>query len=410
VALSSAPAAWPVCPTPRPATRGTARETQTMVYLDNAATSFPKPEPCFREALEEYFRMSASPGRGGYDAAVQAQERVQEVREQVAAFFGAEGFVTCFAHNATDALNTLIQGLVEPGCHVVSTRLEHNSVLRPLHHLREAKVCEYDLVGFNQDGLVEPEAVAQAIRANTKLMVLNHASNVTGVVQPVAEIARICRERGIPLILDASQSAGSAPICMRDWGVSGLAFTGHKSLLGPTGIGGLVIDPELDARSSRFGGTGVDSASPLHAREYPERLEAGTINLLGILTLCRCLEYLQDPESEEAARREEELHKRLVEGLMELEGVTVHCPGFGPGRISLVSFDLKDWPPHDAGMVLDGDYGIAVRTGLHCAPLAHQDLGNGEAGSIRVSLGRYNTSADIEALLDALKEMLNAKS
>jgi cysteine desulfurase family protein len=380
-----------------------------MIYLDNAATSFPKPEHCFREALEEYIQISASPGRGGYDAAMLAQERVQEVRDQVAVFFGAQGFITCFGYNATDALNTIIQGLVEPGCHVVSTRLEHNSVLRPLHHLRKAKLCEYDLVGFNQNGMVEPKAVAQAMRPDTKLVMLNHASNVTGAVQPVAEIGRICQERGVLLILDASQSAGVVPIRMREWGVSGLAFTGHKSLLGPTGIGGLVIDPELEVKPSRFGGTGVDSDNPLHSMDYPERLEAGTINLLGILTLGYCLAHLQSPEAQQAAKRERDLHQRLVEGLHSLDGATLHCPGFGPQRIPLVSFNLKNWPPNDAGMVLDGDYGIAVRTGLHCAPLAHRDLGNGEAGSIRASLGPYNNGADIEALLAALSEMSKAK-
>jgi cysteine desulfurase/selenocysteine lyase len=381
-----------------------------MIYLDNAATSFPKPEHCFKDALDEYLGLSASPGRGGYDAAIQAEDRVREVRHQVAAFFGAKGFVTCFSYNATDALNTLIQGLVEPGCHVVGTRLEHNSVLRPLHHLRQAGVCEFDLVGFNQDGLVEPEAVARALRPETRLVVLNHASNLTGVVQPAAEIGRLCRERGIALILDVSQSAGAAPILMREWGVSGLAFTGHKSLLGPPGIGGLVIDPSLEVRPSRFGGTGVDSATPLQSPDYPERLEAGTVNLLGILTLSRCLDYLQSTEARTAAQNESELHQRLVQGLQELDGVTVHCPGFGPGRIPVVSFNLKAWPPHDAGMVLDGDFGIAVRTGLHCAPLAHQDLGNGEAGSIRVSLGRYNSGGDVEALLDAVAAMLKMKS
>jgi cysteine desulfurase/selenocysteine lyase len=380
-----------------------------MIYLDNAATSFPKSELCFMQAFAEYLHTSASPGRGGYDAAMQAEERVQEVRDQVAAFFGAEGFMTCFSYNATDALNTLIQGLVEPGCHVVSTRLEHNSVLRPLHHLCEAGLCEYDLVEFNQNGIVEPEAIAQAFRPNTRLVVLNHASNVTGTLQPAAEIGRLCRERDIPLILDASQSAGATPIRMAEWGVSGLAFTGHKSLLGPTGIGGLVIDPKLDVRPSRFGGTGVDSASPMQSLEYPERLEAGTVNLLGVLTLSRCLEHLQSPEALADAQNESELHQRLVEGLQGLEGVIVHCPGFGPGRIPVISFNLKGWPPNDAGMVLDGDYGIAVRTGLHCAPLAHQDLGHGEAGSIRASLGPFNTNADIEALLRALSEMSRAK-
>ncbi|KMY66283.1 hypothetical protein AAU61_17565 [Desulfocarbo indianensis] len=381
-----------------------------MIYLDNAATSFPKPQRCHEQALSEYFQISASPGRGGYDAAVLAQERVRAVREQVAAFFGGEGFVTCFGYNATDALNTLLQGLVKPGGHVVSTRLEHNSVLRPLHHLREAGVCTYDLVPCNRLGLVEPEAVARAIRPATELVVLNHASNVLGTVQPAAEIGAVCQERGVPLILDVSQSAGVTPIRMRQWGVAGLAFTGHKSLLGPTGIGGLVLDPALEVRPSRFGGTGLDSASPLPSREYPERLEAGTVNLLGILMLGRCLDYLQTPEAQEAGRREATLHRRLVEGLQDLAGVTLHCPGHGPQRVPLVSFNLAGWSPGDAGMVLDGDYGIAVRAGLHCAPLAHEDLGNGDAGAIRASLGRYSTGEDVEALLSALAEMLGAKS
>lgn len=377
-----------------------------MIYLDNAATSFPKPEACFQQALTDYFELGASPGRGGYDAAVQAQSEVRAVRERVAAFFGGDGFVTGFAYNATDALNTLIQGLVPRGCHVVSTRLEHNSVLRPLHHLHQAGACTFDLAPFNAQGMVEPEAMAKAMGPNTRLVVLNHASNVLGTVQPVAAIGRLCRERDIPLILDVSQSAGVVPIRMREWGVAGLAFTGHKSLLGPTGIGGLVIDPELDVRPSRFGGTGVDSASLLQSQDYPERLEAGTINLLGILTLNRCLEHLHGPEAKEEEARERELHRRLLQGLAALDGMVLHCPGHGPERIPLVSCNMDGWPPGDAGMVLDGDYDIAVRAGLHCAPLVHQDLGNEQSGSLRISLGRYNTSADVEALLEALAAML----
>lgn len=379
-----------------------------MIYLDNAATSFPKPEACFRQALEEYFSLGASPGRGGYDAAVRAQARVGEIRRQVAAFFGAEGFVTCFGHNATDALNTLIQGLVRPGGHVVSTRLEHNSVLRPLHHLRQAGVCSLDLVPFNTQGIVEPAAVGQALRGDTCLVVMTHASNVLGTVQPVAEIGRLCRQRGVPLVLDVSQSAGVVPIHLRDWSVSALAFTGHKSLLGPTGIGGLVMEPGLDVRPTRFGGTGLDSLSLMHNLDLPERLEAGTINLLGILTLGRCLEHLQGPQAQAVAEQEKQLHRRLLEGLAALEGVKVHCPGQGPARLPLVSCNLAGWEPGEAGMVLDGDHGIAVRTGLHCAPLVHQDLGHGAAGSLRVSLGPYNTGADIEDFLEALRAMLGS--
>lgn len=379
-----------------------------MIYLDNAATSFPKPAHLIRQALEEYLALGASPGRGGYDAAVEAQQRVEQIRKQVAVFFGAKGFVTCFGYNATDALNTLIQGLVRPGMHVVSTRLEHNSVLRPLHHLSRAGVCSFDLVPFNGGGLVEPDAVAKALRPDTGLVVLNHASNVLGTVQPAADVGRMCCERNIPLILDISQSAGVVPIELSRWGASGLAFTAHKALLGPTGIGGLVVAPDLQVKPSRFGGTGVDSISPFHSQGYPERLEAGTVNLLGILALGRCLEHLQGREARESALRERNLHRRLVEGLGEIEGVTRHCPGFGSGRVPIVSFNLKGWTPGDAGMVLDGDYGIAVRTGLHCAPLAHRDLGNGEEGSIRAGLGIYNTEEDIDALLSAVSAMAGA--
>ncbi|MCF8031948.1 MAG: aminotransferase class V-fold PLP-dependent enzyme [Desulfarculaceae bacterium] len=377
-----------------------------MIYLDNAATSFPKPASCFREALDAYLAAGASPGRGGYDAAVAAEHQVIAVRRAMAAYVGAPDYVTCFAANATDALNTLLQGLVRPGDHVISTRLEHNSVLRPLHHLREAGIISFDLAPFNAYGVVEPRALEALFQPNTRLVMLNHASNVLGTLQPAAEIGAICAERGVPLLLDASQSAGAAPIDLLAWKVSALAFTGHKSLMGPPGIGGLVLDPALEVRPSRWGGTGVDSESVLHSREYPERLEAGTINLLGIMTLGRCLERLATPEAAEAAGREAMLHARLVEGLAALEGVTVHCPGSGAGRIPVVSFNLEGWPPHDVGMVLDGDYEIAVRTGLHCAPLLHQDLGHGAAGSVRVSLGPFNTAPDVEALLAALSEML----
>ena len=377
-----------------------------MIYLDNAATSFPKPGECFREALEAYLAAGASPGRGGYDAAVSAEREVDAVRRKLAALFGAPDFVTCFAANATDALNTLLQGLARPGDHVVSTRLEHNSVLRPLHHLAEAGVISFDLAPFNGQGVVEPQAVAKLIKPNTRLVMLNHASNVLGTLQPAAEIGALCAQRGVPLLLDVSQSAGNAAIDMRAWKVSALAFTGHKSLLGPPGIGGLVLDPALEVRPTRWGGTGVNSESVLHSRDYPERLEAGTINLLGIMTLGRCLELQSGPEAAEARQREAALHARLVEGLLALEGLTVHCPGFGPERIPVVSFNLEGWPPHDVGVVLDGDYEIAARTGLHCAPLLHQDLGNGAAGSVRLSLGRYNTDQDVEALLAALAEML----
>jgi len=257
-----------------------------MIYLDNAATSFPKPAQCLRRALERYLQGGASPGRGGYDLAVEADAAVSTVRRKLCRFFGAgEDHRVCFTYNATDALNIVIQGLLQPGDHVVSSRLEHNSVLRPLHHLQRTGRIRFDLVPFNPDGFIEPETVAAAIRPATKLVILTHASNVLGTVQPVEEIAAACRAQGVPLILDASQSAGAIPIGVKAWGVQGVVFTGHKSLLGPTGIGGLILSPGLNPEPTRFGGTGVDSKSLFHTQEYPYRLEAGTINLLGVLGL-----------------------------------------------------------------------------------------------------------------------------
>lgn len=330
---------------------------------------------------------------------------MNRVRRQVAEFFGGRGFITCFGANATDALNILIQGMLEPGCHVVSTRLEHNSVLRPLFHLRQKGICTFDLVPFNGRGQVEPEAVARAIRPETCLVVVNHVSNVLGTVQPVVRIGNLCRERDIPLILDVSQSAGVIPVHMQKWGVAGLAFTGHKALMGPSGIGGLVIDPALPVEASRYGGTGIDSAKLQHSPEYPERLEAGTLNLLGILTLGHCLTRLNSSESTQAVQKEHELLFHLLEGLKEIDGVVVHCPDPDLDRIPLISCNLDGWSPSDAGMVLDGDYEIAVRTGLHCAPLVHRDLGNGESGAIRISLGPFNTTADLKTLFRALTAM-----
>jgi cysteine desulfurase/selenocysteine lyase len=373
-----------------------------MIYLDNAATSFPKPAECFRRALELFLIKGASPGRGGYDLAVEAEGMVLDVRRRLAAFFGADDFwPTCFSYNATEALNTLIQGLARPGGHVVSTRLEHNSVLRPLHHLATDGVIDLDLVPFDGQGLIDPDRIAAAIRPQTNFVVITHASNVLGTIQPAAAVGRICRERGVPLLLDVSQSAGATPIRMKDWDVAGLAFTGHKSLLGPTGIGGLVIRPDLDVKPSRFGGTGVDSSRVWQDEAYPSRLEAGTLNLLGILTLDACLDFLESDEAAAARRREMVLFQRLWDGLSEMTGVQVYGAGPEVDCLPVLSCNVAGRRAEDVGLILDGDFEIAVRTGLHCAPLAHQDLGTGESGSVRFSPGPFNTEADIEAALEA---------
>jgi len=373
-----------------------------MIYLDNAATSFPKPAECLQRALDRYLQIGASPGRGGYDRAVEAETAVSTVRKKLCRFFGAdEAHRVCFTYNATDALNLLIQGLVQPGDHVVSSRLEHNSVLRPLHHLQRQGRISFDLVPFNPDGFIEPDQVSAAIRPATKLVILTHASNVLGTVQPAQEIAAACRARGVPLVLDASQSAGAVPIRIQDWGVQAIAFTGHKSMLGPTGIGGLVLSRELDPEPIRFGGTGIDSRSPYHTMEYPYRLEAGTINLLGILGLEASLDYVDQSYTTSYAR-EMSLLGKLRDGLGALPRLRLYAADRLDRHLPVLTCTVANHHCEDVAAILDGDFGIAVRAGLHCAPLVHQDLGTLENGAVRFSLGPFTTEAEIDAAVHAM--------
>ncbi len=374
-----------------------------LVYLDNAATSFPKPRECLDRMVETYARLGASPGRGGYDLSVEASTLVDDARRQLADLFDAPNPErVVFAANATDALNVAIQGMVRASDHVVSTRLEHNSVLRPLWHLREAGRIEFDLVPFDAQGLIDPADVARAIRPATRLVVVSHASQVLGTVQPVAEIAAVCAERGVPLLVDAAQTAGQVPVLLAAWGVSAIAFTGHKALLGPTGSGGLVVAPGAALASTRFGGTGVESASLTHTQSYPHRLEAGTINLLGIVGLAQGLGYVRAQGMAATHLREMALARRLREGLAALPGVTVYSPLPRDEDVPIVTCNVAGIAPIDVGAILDADYGIAVRTGLHCAPLVHQDLGTAEQGSVRFSPGCFTTAADIAWALEAM--------
>jgi cysteine desulfurase family protein len=347
--------------------------------------------------------MGVSPGRGGYDLATDAEALVQRTREKVAGFFGAvDPNRVIFAANATDALNLAIQGVLAPGGHVVATRLEHNSVLRPLHHLREKGWIDYDLIPFDGRGFVNPDDIAGAIRPHTRLVIVCHASNVLGTVQPIPEIGRICAERGVPLIIDATQSAGLVPIDMRGWRVAGVAFTGHKSLLGPCGIGGLVLDPGLEIASTRFGGTGVDSKSLVHTQTFPHRLEAGTLNLLGIIGLSAGVDYILKEGIEAIHGREMALLKRLYEGLSQLGRVELYGPGNRSSHVALMTVNVRGIAPEDVGMILDGDFNIAVRAGLHCAPLLHEALGTYPQGAVRFSLGPFNTAEDIDRTLEAM--------
>ncbi len=384
--------------------------SRDLIYLDNAATSFPKPSQVLEQMVETYARLGVSPGRGTYDLAMEAAEFVTHAREQVTAFFGSsDPDRAVFAASATDALNLAIQGLVSEGDHVVSTRLEHNSVLRPLFHLKERGSIDYDLAPFDGAGLVDPSDIDRAIRPNTRLVVLCHGSQVLGTVQPVGEIAAVCAAHGVPLLLDAAQTAGQVPVDMQAWGVSAVAFSGHKALLGPSGIGGLVVTPDLEVRSTRFGGTGLESHSLRHTQSYPQRLEAGTANLLGIIGLSLGLDYLQRLGLNESRGREMALIRRLREGLVSTPGVSVLSPAPRDGDLPLLTCTVDGMDPEDVGAILDADYGIAARTGLHCAPFVHADLGVDPVGSVRFSLGHGNRDEDIDRAVEAMAQIAGRK-
>ncbi len=377
-----------------------------IIYLDNAATTFPKPKEVLDRMADVYGRYGVNPGRSGYDLCMVAGDLVYETRKALAAFFGGkvpERLV--FAANATDALNLAIQGLLEPGDHAITTTVEHNSVIRPLNHLRRDRQVAVDFVPFAGDGLVDPDEIARRFCPNTKLVVINHGSNVIGTIQPVAEIGRRCRERGIRLVVDAAQTAGVIPIDVEAMHIDVLAFTGHKSLLGPTGTGGLYVGEGVEVRHTRFGGTGVHSAHPYHLDEYPYRLEAGTANVLGIAGLYFAQQYLARRGIAEIYRHEMELFARLQSALADVEGVTLHGTTSLAHRLPVLSFTLAGRDPADVGSLLDVDFNIACRTGLQCAPLIHEQMGTAPRGTVRLSVGPMNRASDVEAAIAAVKEI-----
>lgn len=374
-----------------------------MIYLDNAATTFPKPQPVLKEMFETYARLGVSPGRGSYDLAVQCEHYVHRARGRICSFFGGDSpDRVVFSCNSTDALNTLILGLIEPGCHVISSRLEHNSVLRPLHYLRGQGLITFDLAPFDGKGFIDPQDVTALVNPATKFVILNHASNVLGTIQPVTEVGRACADRGIPLILDVSQSAGVVPINMRDMHVDAVAFTGHKSLMGPTGIGGLVLRDGIDIRPTRFGGTGFESWSSEHPEAYPYRLEAGTLNILGIIGLSAGLQYVAQRGVANIHNNEISLLHTLRDGLASLKRVRMYCSENLDNHIAVLTCNVENLDPDDFAAILDGDFNIATRSGLHCAPLVHEDIGTSPRGGVRFSLGPLNSGEDIATALSAV--------
>ena len=383
---------------------------EELIYLDNAATSWPKPDPVYDFMVEFYRQCGVNPGRSGFDKAIEAGNIVEDLRKRLTEFFGGDTDAPerlCFGYNATDALNLIINGLLDEGDHVVTTNVEHNSVIRPVNHLVRDHGVEATFVPFNGAGFVEPDEIRKAIRPNTKLVIVNHGSNVLGTIQPVAEIGKICKEADVTFAIDASQTAGAVPVDMHEMNIDVLAFTGHKSLLGSTGIGGLCVRKGVDIRHTRAGGTGVRSAYPYHLDEYPFRMEYGTPNMVGIASLWAAQNWIKEQGGISAIYQDEmKLAHQMVDGLKGIEGVTVYCCDNLDNHLSTITMNVDRLEAGDVGIMLDVDFNIATRTGLHCAPLVHEQIGTMKIhGGVRFSIGAFNTETHIAKAVEAVSEI-----
>jgi len=377
--------------------------TKSTIYLDNAATTWPKPEEVYRAidlAMREH---GANPGRGSYRMSVDAQRLVDETRQQVCRLFNAPAPErVIFTLNCTDALCLVLKGLIKSGDRVVSGPFEHNSVARPLYTLgcRGARVS---VVKPTKTFGIDLDHFRELCRDRVDYVVISHVSNVTGCVAPIKEIAGITHERGGLLILDAAQSAGDLKIDMQELGVDVLAAPGHKGLYGPMGTGVLVLSAPLPVEAFREGGTGFQSERPEQPTDYPWRLEAGTINLGGIAGLAAGIRFVGSAGVSVNAKHEALLAQALVDQLRQVDGVSVFCdpiPCTGVLSFRLLAADVTL-----TGTILDESFGIAVRTGLHCAPAAHRAIGTFPEGTVRVSFGRFNTSADVDTLVAAVRQI-----
>lgn len=375
-------------------------------YLDNAATVFPKPKEILEGMLRAYQNYGVNPGRSGYDLCLIGGDIVQSTREKLTRFFrGDSPERLCFTYNASDSLNLLILGMVHEGDHVISTCLEHNSVIRPLNCLQKNGTIEVEYVPCGSDCVIDPQEIVKKVRRNTRLVVVNHGSNVVGAIQPVAEIGKICREREIRFVVDTAQTAGVVPIDIEEMYIDALAFTGHKSLLGPTGIGGVYVAKGVVVDHTRFGGTGVKSAYPYHLEEYPYRLEIGTVNILGIAGLGLAQDYLVSRGIENIYQHEMELFSRLQEGIQNISRIQIHGTTSLQNRLPVLSLTVDGLDPSDVGTFLDVDHNVACRTGLQCAPLIHDQMGTSPRGTVRLSVGPSNTVDDVNAALDAIQDI-----
>ena len=375
-----------------------------MIYLDNAATTLHKPQQVI-DAVVHAMQSMGNCARGTHEEALDAARTVYDARVRLASLFGCPRVDhVAFTANSTEALNMAINGLIDPGDHVISTDLEHNSVLRPLYRLEAEHGAELSFVPADKLGNVDYADFERLMKPNTRAVVCTNASNLTGTVLDIERIAKTAHSHGALVIVDASQTAGCWPIDMKKMGIDVLCFTGHKGLMGPQGTGGICVKEGIEIRPFKVGGSGVQSYSRTHPAEYPSRLEAGTLNGHGIAGLGAAAKFISETGVENIHAKERSLMLRFYEGVKNIEGVTVYGD-FTKDKTAIVALNIRDYESGEVSYELSQGYGIATRPGAHCAPRMHKALGTAEVGAVRFSFSFYNTEEEIDEAVRAVAEL-----
>jgi cysteine desulfurase family protein len=384
-----------------------------MIYFDNAATSCPKPKEVIKAIIDFTENIGASPGRSGHRLSIEAGRILYQCRESLAELFNtSDPLRIIFTLNGTEAINLVLRGLLHAGNHVLTSGMEHNAVMRPLRELEKCGV-QVQVIPCSADGTLSPEDIEKAIKENTALIVLNHASNVTGTLLPIRSVGEIARKRNILFLVDAAQTAGSCPLNMEKDHIDLLAFTGHKALFGPTGTGGLVIGERVDIHRInplKTGGTGSHSESENHPDFLPDLYESGTPNIIGIAGLNSGVRYILKKGIMQIHQQEMSLTEKLISGLTEIPGVTLYGKAGIENRVAVVSFTVQNQSPSDIGLILDEEYDLMCRVGLHCSPAAHKTIGTFPIGTVRFSLSIFNTDKDIQKAIIAVRKITKGKS
>ncbi|ACV63827.1 cysteine desulfurase family protein [Desulfofarcimen acetoxidans DSM 771] len=376
-----------------------------VIYMDNAATSWPKPKAmlqAMQQFTEEY---GANPGRSGHRMSLAAARVINDTREEIASLFGIKNPLRIiFTLNVTEALNLILHGLLKPGDHVITGSMEHNSVARPLREL-ENRGVEVTVIKCSPKGQLTPDKVKKSFKKNTRLVILTHASNVAGTLTPIKEIGRITGEAGILFAVDAAQTAGACQLNVKDMKIDLLAFTGHKSLLGPQGTGGLYIAAGVNLAPLKFGGTGSRSELDLQPEFLPDRYESGTPNTIGLAGLGASVKFVRETGVDNIYRHERALTEQLLQELAGIKNLLVYGPNDASMQMPVISINIEGRDPAEIGLLLDEKYGILTRVGLHCAPWAHKTINTFPAGTVRLSPGYFTTAADIDYTVRALREI-----